>query len=198
MNCILFIHSSTDGHLGSFCLLVIMNNAAVKIRIYLYLSLRPCFQLHWVWYTEWELLDHMVILNHMGFLGGSVVKNASQCRSYRRGRFDPWGGKIPWKRKWHLTPVFLPGKFRWTEEPGGLQSMGSQKSQTQLSDWAHTHGNAIDFFFPNVYLFDCIWLSWGMCCGIWASLTAAHRPSCPEACRMPVSWPGIKSESPAL
>ena len=54
MNCILFIHSSTDGHLGSFCLLVIMNNAAVKIRIYLYLSLRPCFQLHWVWYTEWE------------------------------------------------------------------------------------------------------------------------------------------------
>ena len=100
-----------------------------------------------------ELLDHMVILNHMGFLGGSVVKNASQCRSYRRGRFDPWGGKIPWKRKWHLTPVFLPGKFRWTEEPGGLQSMGSQKSKTQLSDWAHTHGNAIDFFFQTfIYL----------------------------------------------
>ena len=24
---------------------------------------------------------------------------------------DPWVGKIPWKRKWQPTPVFLPGKF---------------------------------------------------------------------------------------
>ena len=28
----------------------------------------------------------------------------------------------------------LAWKIPWTEEPGGLQSMGSQKSQTQLSD----------------------------------------------------------------
>ena len=33
----------------------------------------------------------------------------------------------------------LAWKTLWTEEPGGLQFMGSQKSQTQLSDWAHTH-----------------------------------------------------------
>ena len=25
--------------------------------------------------------------------------------------FDPWVGKIPWKRKWQPTPVLLPGKF---------------------------------------------------------------------------------------
>ena len=25
------------------------------------------------------------------------------------------------------SPVFLPGEFQWTEEPGGLQSMGSQR-----------------------------------------------------------------------
>ena len=30
-----------------------------------------------------------------------------------------------WRRQWHPTPVFLPGKIPWTEEPGGLQSMGS-------------------------------------------------------------------------
>ena len=24
---------------------------------------------------------------------------------------DPWLGKIPWRRKWQLTPVFLSGKF---------------------------------------------------------------------------------------
>ena len=28
------------------------------------------------------------------------------------------------------TPVFLPGESPWTEEPGGLQSMGSQESDT--------------------------------------------------------------------
>ena len=25
--------------------------------------------------------------------------------------FDPWVGRIPWRRKWKPTPVFLPGKF---------------------------------------------------------------------------------------
>ena len=32
--------------------------------------------------------------------------------------------KIPWRRAWQPTPVFLPGESPWTEEPGGLQSMG--------------------------------------------------------------------------
>ena len=37
--------------------------------------------------------------------------------------FNPWIRKIPWRRKWQPTPVFLP----WTEEPGELQSMGLQR-----------------------------------------------------------------------
>ena len=32
----------------------------------------------------------------------------------------------------------LAWKIPWTEEPGGLQSMGSQRSQTQLSDFTFT------------------------------------------------------------
>ena len=36
-----------------------------------------------------------------------MVKTASQCR---RCRFDPWVEKIPWRRKWQPTPIFLPGK----------------------------------------------------------------------------------------
>ena len=32
-----------------------------------------------------------------------------------------------WKREWQSTPVFLPGESPWAEEPGGLQSMGSQR-----------------------------------------------------------------------
>ena len=38
------------------------------------------------------------------------------------------------RRQWHPTPVLLPGKIPWMEEPDGLQSMGSQ-SRTQLSEF---------------------------------------------------------------
>ena len=34
---------------------------------------------------------------------------ASACRCRRPG-FDPWIGKIPWRRTWQPTPVFLPGE----------------------------------------------------------------------------------------
>ena len=30
----------------------------------------------------------------------------------KRCKFDPWVGKIPWRRKWQPTPVFLPGESR--------------------------------------------------------------------------------------
>ena len=40
-----------------------------------------------------------------GLPGGKRIY--SQCR---RHRFDPWVGKIPWRRKQQPTPVFLPGE----------------------------------------------------------------------------------------
>ena len=49
------------------------------------------------------------------------------CLQCWRHGFDPWVGKIPWERKWQPTPVFLSGKIPWTEKPGRLQSMGSQR-----------------------------------------------------------------------
>ena len=44
-----------------------------------------------------------------------------------RPGFDPWVRKVPGSGAWQPTPVSLPGKSPWTEEPGGLQSMGSQR-----------------------------------------------------------------------
>ena len=38
-----------------------------------------------------------------------------------------WVGKIPWRRIWYPTPIFLPGESPWTEEPGRLLSMVSQR-----------------------------------------------------------------------
>ena len=37
---------------------------------------------------------------------------------------NPWVGKIPWKRAWQRTPVFLPGESPWTEEPGSYSHKG--------------------------------------------------------------------------
>ena len=41
-----------------------------------------------------------------------MVKNLSaSAGDYKRYVFDPWVGKIPWRRKWQSVFVFLPGKF---------------------------------------------------------------------------------------
>ena len=46
-----------------------------------------------------------------GFTGGTVLKeSACQCRSLKRFGFDPWIGKILWRRKWQPTPVSLSGE----------------------------------------------------------------------------------------
>ena len=46
------------------------------------------------------------------FPGGiSGQKLACQSRRCKSRGFDPWVGKILWKRKWQCTPVFLPGQY---------------------------------------------------------------------------------------
>ena len=52
--------------------------------------------------------------SEMGFPGGTSGKEpAGQCRRHQRCKFDPWVKKIPWRRAWQPTPVFLPGKSHW-------------------------------------------------------------------------------------
>ena len=65
-----------------------------------------------------------------GFPGDLVGKESMPCG---RPGFDPWVGKIPWRRVWQATPVFLPGESPRSEEPGRLQSMGLQRVR---HDWA--------------------------------------------------------------
>ena len=58
-----------------------------------------------------------------------------QCKRHRRHGFDPWVRKMPQRRACQPTPVFLPGKSPWTEEPNGLQSMGLQRVRQDWSNW---------------------------------------------------------------
>ena len=51
---------------------------------------------------------------------GAQEESACQYRKCQRLGFGSWVGNSPWKRKWQPTPVFLPGKIPWTEEPGNL------------------------------------------------------------------------------
>ena len=73
-----------------------------------------------------------------GFPGGASGKRSDcWCRRCKRLRFSLWGRKIPWKRKWQPTPVFLLGKFNGR---GDWQATAHRvaKSQTPLSAWTCT------------------------------------------------------------
>ena len=68
----------------------------------------------------------------------SSKESACPCGRHKRCTFEPWIGKSPWSRKWHPTPVFLPGKFPWAEKPGGPHSPWGCRSWTWLSTVAHS------------------------------------------------------------
>ena len=49
-------------------------------------------------------------IEKMDFPGSASGKEpACQCRRHKRLGFDPWVGKIPWRRARQSTPVSLPG-----------------------------------------------------------------------------------------
>ena len=66
-------------------------------------------------------------------------RSAYECRRHRRHGFDPWFGKIPWRRKWQRFPVFLLGKSHGQRNLAGCSLHGVAKSQTWLSMHTHTH-----------------------------------------------------------
>ena len=54
-------------------------------------------------------------------------ESTCQCRHQTHG-LNPWVGKIPWRRKWQPTPVFLPGESHGQRSL--VRSMGSRESDT--------------------------------------------------------------------
>ena len=92
-----------------------------------------------------------------GFLGSSVVKNLPAMQGLQKMGVQSWGWKIPWRRKWQPTSVFLPGQSSWTEEPGGLQSMGSQESDT--AEHRHTLKILSRCFRCRMYYASVVWES---------------------------------------
>ena len=62
----------------------------------------------------------------MGFSSGTNCKElACQCTTLKRHAFDPWVGKIPWRRAWQPILVFLLGEFH------------GQRTLVGYSPWSH-------------------------------------------------------------
>ena len=105
------------------------------------------FQLlsQWLWQTwipviltglPWKQIEIILSLWRLhsntafqGFPGGtSGKKSTCHCRSCSRLWFNLWVRKIPWRRKWLPTPVFLSEKFYGSRSLAGYSPWGFKES----------------------------------------------------------------------
>ena len=76
-----------------------------------------------------------------GFPGGASSKEPTcQCRRHKRLGFDPYVGKIPWRRALQRTPVFLPGQSHRSAWWATVHRVA--KNRTRLK-WLSTHANVL-------------------------------------------------------
>ena len=72
---------------------------------------------------------------HRDFPACSVVKDPPA----RRLGFHVWVGKIPWRRKWQLTPVFLPGKSHGQRSLAGYSPWSCK--ELDMTQWLNNTDN---------------------------------------------------------
>ena len=65
-------------------------------------------------------------LHCLGFLGVSEVKNSSAMKEFQETQVQSLGQDAPLEKEMATHSSFLAWRIPWTEEPGGLQSIGSQ------------------------------------------------------------------------
>ena len=85
----------------------------------------------WTRLSDWT--DWLVRDQGASQVALSGKEPACQCRRSKRQGFNPWVGKIPWRRKWQPTPVLC------LENPmdrGAWRATVRRVPKTRLSDWA--------------------------------------------------------------
>ena len=90
---------------------------------------------------QWHLVQDFCFMSRSFHVWKSAVAGlpwwlsgkepAYQCK---RCRFDPWVGKILWRRKWQHTPVFLPGKSYGQRSLAGCSQVKLTQSRLTLCD----------------------------------------------------------------
>ena len=91
---------------------------------------------HKEWVTE---LNWTELKEYQGLpVWHSSKESTCQCRRLRRHGFDSWVWKIPWKRKWQPTSVFLPGKSHGERSLEGYSPWGHKRV---WHNWATKQNN---------------------------------------------------------
>ena len=80
---------------------------------------------------EWSFIYLLIVLNTLGLPWW--LRWWRICLQCRRPGFDPWVGKILWKRKWQPSPIFLSGESHG-QRTSRQQSMGLQKNRSWLNN----------------------------------------------------------------
>ena len=75
---------------------------------------------------EKEMATHSSILAWRGFTWW--LRDKEICLQCRTPGFDPWVRKIPWRRAWQPTPVFLPEESHRHRSPAGYSPWGWKES----------------------------------------------------------------------
>ena len=89
-----------------------------------------------LWSQGWHLAVRSEAFLRPG--GASGEELTCKCRRHKRCRFDPWVGKIPWRRTRQPTPVFLPGEPRGQRSLVGYSPRGC-KELDRTERLTHTH-----------------------------------------------------------
>ena len=89
------------------------------------------------WATETHTWERQVIaFIELLFSRGmaQMVKNLPRVReTWVWSGFDPWIGKISWRKEWQPTPVFLPGEFHGQGSLAGYSPWGHK--ELDMTEW---------------------------------------------------------------
>ena len=102
------------------------------------------------------LLFSCDLMAFLGYISGLLwcLRCWRVCLQYGRPGFDPWVGKIPWRRKWQPSPVFLPGKSHGQRNLAGYSQWGHRVGH----DWV-TNTSILSYFglsLDSLFLFMCV------------------------------------------
>ena len=92
-----------------------------------------------VWFWYWPQVSTLLSIGKLLPRWLSGKEPTCQWRRHKRPGFDPWVGKIPWRRKWQCAPVFLPGKFHGQKSLAVYSPWGQKESDMTESTHTHTH-----------------------------------------------------------
>ena len=87
-----------------------------------------------------------------GFLASLVAWTVKRLPTMRETGFDPWVGKVPWRRKWQPTPVFMPGKSHGPRSLVGYSPWDHKESDmTERLHFIHSSRPLFPFEIPSSF-----------------------------------------------